>query len=107
MIKRTVMALIAVFLLFALSACAITEPFEQGEVLSAEEVEARRAALLAEREANANKPYDGTCFWLVSGSVYHISKDCNYIAGKENVQSGTVEEAGAAGKERVCSVCGK
>ena len=107
MIKRTVIALIAVFLLLTLSACAITEPFEQGEVLSAEEVEARRAALLAEKEANANKPHDGTCFWLVNGSVYHILQDCTYIVGKENVQSGTLEAAQAAGKTRVCSVCGK
>lgn len=107
MIKRTVVALMMVFLLFTLSACTVPTPFEQGEVLSAEEVEARRAALLAEKEANANKPHDGICYWLVKGSVYHVFPDCTYIAGKDNVQSGTQAEAHAAGKERACAVCSK
>ncbi len=107
MIKRTVMALIMVLMLFVLSACTVPLPFERGEVLSAEEVEARRAALLAEKEANENKPHDGICYWLVKGSVYHVFPDCTYIAGKENVQSGTQAEAQAAGKERACAVCSK
>ena len=106
MIKHTVMALIAVFLLFALSACMALEPFEQGDLLTADEVEARRDALLAEKEEGANTPYDGTCYWLATGTVYHLSPDCAYVAGKESVQSGTVDDARAAGKERVCSRCG-
>ena len=106
MIKRIVVALVAIILLLALSACAAVEPFEQGEVLSAEEVEARRAALLAEREEEASKVFDGSCYWLVKGSVYHVSLDCSYIKGKENLQSGTVQEANANGKTKACSLCG-
>ena len=106
MIKRTLVALLATVLLLVCTACTPLSPFEKGEVLSAEEVEARRAALLAEQEANAAQPYDGTCYWLKSGTVYHISLDCTYIKDKENVLSGTVDEALAAGKERCCSRCG-
>ncbi|MBQ3063807.1 MAG: hypothetical protein IJC99_03280 [Clostridia bacterium] len=106
MIKRTVMALIAVLLLLSLASCAVKEPFRMGEVLTAEEVEARRNELLAEEEKKANTPYDGVCYWLKNGSVYHISLDCTHIAGKENLLSGSVAEATAAGMARACSRCG-
>ena len=107
MIKRTVLALIAVFILMMLVSCSPMEPFYAGELLTAEEVEARRAALLAEREANEKTPYNGICYWLEKGSVYHVNPDCTYIVGKTNVRSGTLDEATAAGKERASSLCGK
>ena len=107
MIKHTVMALIACLLLFSLVSCTVPEPFEQGEVLTADEVEAKRDALRKEKDEQANKPYDGMCYWLAGGKVYHISPDCSYIRNKENVLSGTKDEALGAGKEQVCSVCGK
>ena len=105
MIRRIVIGGIALLLLFSLTACALPQPFDGGEVLSADEVAAHRAALLAE-QAEADKPYDGMCYWLKNGQVYHITRDCTYIKGKENVLSGMVEDATQAGKARVCSACG-
>jgi len=45
-------------------------------------------------------------YWIASGEVWHLSRDCRYIKDK-SIDSGSVEEAMAAGKSRVCSVCGK
>lgn len=47
------------------------------------------------------------CYFAERGSVYHMSKDCRHIAGKEGVITATVEEAVAAGKERKCALCGE
>ena len=55
-----------------------------------------------------NVESDGIVYWLESGSVWHIKKDCWRIAGTTNeILSGTVEDARKAGAERVCSSCGK
>ena len=45
-------------------------------------------------------------YWTKSGKVWHLSENCRYIKNSEQI-SGTVEEAIEAGKERVCSSCGK
>ncbi len=49
---------------------------------------------------------EGTVYWLKTGEVWHIKRDCSYIRNKE-VFSGTVEEAMADKKTRICSRCGK
>lgn len=46
-------------------------------------------------------------YWVEKGQVWHTSKSCSYISNKDNVISGTQEQALEAGKERVCSRCGK
>jgi hypothetical protein len=47
-------------------------------------------------------------YWLKSGSVWHVENDCWRIAGTTNkIYSGTVEDAQEAGKDHVCSSCGK
>lgn len=47
-------------------------------------------------------------YWLKSGSVWHVEQDCWRIAGTTNkIYSGTVEDAQEAGKDHVCSSCGK
>lgn len=45
-------------------------------------------------------------FWVKDGSVWHLDRDCRYIK-KSTVISGTVDEAIANGKDRVCSSCGR
>lgn len=52
-------------------------------------------------------PDNGTVFWLKNGTVYHVSQTCYHIKEKQGVLAGTVDEALAAGKSRVCSSCGK
>ena len=50
---------------------------------------------------------DGTVYWTKSGSVYHSHEDCSYLLKSKNILSGTVEEAQAARKPRLCSTCAK
>lgn len=51
-------------------------------------------------------PADGIVYWLKTGTVYHTDPDCHHIAGKDQVCSGSVEEAAEAGKKKLCSSCG-
>lgn len=44
-------------------------------------------------------------YWTKNGSVWHTSRDCRYIRNSE-VESGDVNDAIEAGKDRVCSSCG-
>lgn len=45
-------------------------------------------------------------YWVKSGAVYHTHRDCRSLAGTSSpVQSGTYEQAIAAGKSRLCKNC--
>lgn len=50
---------------------------------------------------------DATVYWLLGGSVYHADKTCYHISRTdlENIKEGTVPEAEADGKERLCASC--
>ncbi len=48
-----------------------------------------------------------TVYWTKSGSVWHTRSDCYHIKKSSNVFSGTLDEAIEAGKEKLCSSCGK
>lgn len=50
---------------------------------------------------------DARVYWLPNGTVYHADPACYRIAGKDNVRSGTAEEAAEAGKTRCCTSCDK
>lgn len=54
---------------------------------------------------NAAAEEPGICYWLPNGTVYHLFPDCQYIAGNDNVISGTASEARDEGKMRVCMAC--
>lgn len=45
-------------------------------------------------------------YWVPDGQVYHIDRDCRYIIHRDDVESGTIAQAEADGKYRVCKVCG-
>ena len=47
-----------------------------------------------------------TVYWLTTGSVYHLDPNCSYIAGKENVNETSLQEAEASGR-RLCKTCEK
>ena len=49
---------------------------------------------------------DHIVYWLSGGSVYHLDADCSHIAGKENVNQTTVQEAVESGR-RLCKTCEK
>lgn len=46
-------------------------------------------------------------YWVRGGSVYHLKSDCSSLSRSSEILSGTIEDAIADGKERVCSRCGK
>ncbi len=45
-------------------------------------------------------------YWTPSGTVVHIRADCPSLARSNNVASGSLEDALAHGKARVCKSCG-
>lgn len=48
---------------------------------------------------------DSIVFWTKSGACWHVSTECYHIADSDNVQSGSIQDALAADKERPCSKC--
>ena len=53
----------------------------------------------------APTPDPGIVYWTPGGSVYHSTAECPTLARSQNIQSGTVAEAKAAGKDNPCKVC--
>ena len=102
---------LALMLLLLCCGCTATADFDAGEQLTAAELAALKEQLAAQKEEEDTAPsagsavQDGTVYWLDSGKVYHTNAACYHIAKKDSVKSGTVEEATAAGKERVCASC--
>ena len=56
-------------------------------------------------EGGETDPTD-TVYWLSTGSVYHLDRNCSHIAGKENVNQTSVQEAQDNGR-RLCKTCEK
>lgn len=46
-----------------------------------------------------------TVYWTPFGTVYHIDEDCFHLNHSDNLTYGTVEEAIAANKSRLCKSC--
>lgn len=44
-------------------------------------------------------------YWTENGSVYHLKKDCSSLRRSTNILQGSIAEALAAKKERVCKTC--
>lgn len=60
-----------------------------------------------EEQQAAMTEIDGNVYWAPSGKVYHIDEDCQAFSQSEELTVGTVEEAIAAGRTRLCSFCAK
>ncbi len=45
-------------------------------------------------------------YWVSSGDVWHITEKCSTLSRSKNIKSGSVSDAMAAGKDRVCQRCG-
>ena len=102
---------LALLLLLFCCGCTDTADFDAGQQLTAAELAALKEQMAAQNENSDTTPsgggasQDGTVYWLDSGKVYHTDATCYHIAKKENVKSGTVDAATAAGKERACASC--
>lgn len=124
--RRTVLLLIASLLLL-LPACAPSDDFQGGRPISKEDLadisqelftttpapkdteltdtQATEESEIQDTTATEPEP-DRIVYCLPTGSVYHLSLDCSHIAGKENVQETTVQEALENGR-RLCKSCEK
>lgn len=60
-----------------------------------------------EDDSEQGSEEESVVYWTEGGSVWHVSKECSSLKNSKNIISGSVEEAQNAGKERVCSRCGK
>lgn len=54
------------------------------------------------KSSNGSKASGGTVYWVPSGSVYHVSRNCPTLARSKTVYSGSVS---SSGKGRACRVC--
>ena len=60
-----------------------------------------------EEQQAAMTEIEGDVFWAPSGKVYHMDEDCQAFTQSEELIVGSVEEAIAAGRTRLCSFCAK
>lgn len=89
--------------------------FSGGETLTPERLQEISASLFppaTEPKAEAvTEPspvlsaFEGTVYWADGGSVLHIDETCYHLDRADTVHSGSVEEAVAAGKTRLCASC--
>ena len=124
------LALLMTVLLLVLPSCGTSDDFKGGRPISKEDLESVSASLFTtaaepEDEQTATPPTDettasdtdtdtepaetdptDTVYWLSTGSVYHLDPNCSYIAGKENVNETSLQEAEANGR-RLCKTCEK
>lgn len=56
-----------------------------------------------DRNAGSGATNSSTVYWVSSGKVYHITKDCPSLSRSKNIKSGTISQSG---KSRVCKNCG-
>jgi len=58
-------------------------------------------------DTTASLDKNAVLYWTVSGSKYHIYRDCRSLSGSDeaNIRSGNADEAKNNGKNGVCSFC--
>lgn len=60
-----------------------------------------------EQKDAAMQTISGNVYWAPFGKVYHTSEDCQALNQSETLTYGTVEQAIAAGRTRLCAFCAK
>ena len=60
---------------------------------------------LEQKEAAVEALGDETVYWAPFGKVYHTHEDCSALNRSESLTFGTVDQAIAAGRTRLCSFC--
>ena len=133
---RRLALLLTTILLLVLPSCDPSNDFKGGRPISKEDLASVSASLFNTTAAEPNKAQttepqaletttfsdtntvttpttepaesDNTdiVYWLTTGSVYHLDANCSHIAGKENVNQTSVQEAQDNGR-RLCKTCEK
>lgn len=107
--------LLSTVLLFACSANAPSVEYN-GNLLSEEEIFALSDRFPRESEADAltesetesaetEEPADGVVHFTDGGTVWHERLSCGHLSKKDEIRSGSIEDAIAAGKTRGCYFC--
>ena len=60
-----------------------------------------------EQQQAAMQAIEGNVLWAPFGKVYHMDETCQALNQSETLTEGTVEEAIAAGRTRLCAFCAK
>ena len=61
---------------------------------------------VSEEELNAAvQTIDGDVYWTQFGKVYHTSEECQHLNNSDTIIYGSVDEAIAANKSRLCKTC--
>ena len=60
-----------------------------------------------EQQQAAMQTIEGNVVWSPFGKVYHIDEDCHSLNQTETLTEGTVEQAIAEGRTRLCAYCAK
>lgn len=102
----TSVLLVLMFLVLIIpSKDAITVENKENGILANEEVISSIRQDLNNKE-NSLVASEGDVFWSPSGTIWHFTYECGYLANSQTVYHGTVEEARLEGKERACTRCG-
>ena len=60
-----------------------------------------------EQQQTAMAAIDGQVYWTPYGHVYHTHEDCSHLNQTDTLTVGSVEQAIAAGRERLCMTCAR
>lgn len=90
----------------SLSETAASSVDAHNETATAVEKENRETAAETTSEVRDDK-VSRTVYWVKSGKVWHTTKDCPSLSRSKSILSGSVDDAMAVGKERVCKRCGR
>ena len=105
--KWLLFALLAGMCVFCLLSCRSRAEFSAGEALSVEDTQALLASL-QEKTGDEEVQQEKVYYYVAgSGSVYHSDVSCGHLKNSQNVQTGTLSQLLAAGKERLCASCAK
>ncbi len=95
----------------------LSDDFNVGDTVTPEELLEISAEIFTQTEpasqtaAETEEPQtlapDATVYWLAGGSVYHAKADCRHIAhaAPEDILAGSILDAEADGKPRLCASC--
>lgn len=84
---------------------SVAVDFESETTREPETILPPEAAVVAEMTTLPDTAEESV-YWVPSGKVWHTKENCKSLSRSKNVESGTAGDAIAAGKERVCAICG-
>lgn len=105
--KNTKIAVICLFVaLFCFSCVSRTNESRNMGILANDEAVSSVKQEIADRE-NSLLANENDVFWTPSGTIWHGSTDCSYLANSKTIYHGSIEQAKLEGKERACEKCAK